>query len=168
MTTDIGKVPEDTELELERLGLVLPDPPPLAGLYEHAVRSANRLYLSGKGPRRQDGTRPAGKVGLDFSAAEAHEHARVTGLNLLGVIKRELGSLNRVARIVKVFGMVNAAPEFEAHAQVIDGCSQLLVDVFGDRGRHARSAIGVSSLPGNMTVEIEMIVEVKADDRVES
>lgn len=167
MTTQAKAALDRTEENLSRLGLVLPDPPPLAGLYEHAVLSAGQLYLSGKGPRQTDGTRPAGKVGLDFTVAEAREHAAVTGLNLLAVIKQELGSLDRVARIVKVLGLVNATPGFAHHADVIDGCSRLLIDVFGDRGRHARSAVGVSSLPGNMTVEIEMIVELSLDGQIE-
>jgi len=166
MTADAETVPGDPERELARLGLTLPDPPPRAGLYEHAVYSAGHLYLSGKGPRRPDGTRPAGKVGADVSLAEAREHARITGLNLLATLKQELGAFDRVARIVKLLGLVNATPGFARHAEVIDGCSQLFIDVFGARGRHARSAFGVSSLPGNMTVEIEMIVEIRAEGEV--
>lgn len=152
------------ERRLAQLGLTLPSPPLPAGLYEHAVRSAAQLHLSGKGPRRHDGTRPAGKVGIDFSAAEAREHALMAGLNLLAVVKHELGSLDRVERVVRILGLVNAASDFEQHAEVIDGCSELMIAVFGDRGRHARSAVGVSSLPGNMTVEIEMTVEATPTD----
>lgn len=153
----------NADRRLEELGIVLPPPPPRGGLYVDAVRDGDRLYLSGKGPRQTDGSRPAGKVGRDYTADEARDHARVTGLNLLAALKAELGSLDRVERIVKLFGMVNAVAEFGEHPKVIDGCSELLVDVFGDRGQHARSAVGVGSLPGNMTVEIEMIVSIRPD-----
>ena len=151
------------ERRLVELGIVLPPPPPRGGLYVDAVRDGNRLYLSGKGPRQPDGSRPAGKVGRDVTTDEARLHARVTGLNLLAALKAELGSLDRVARIVKLFGMVNAVPEFGEHPRVIDGCSELLLEVFGERGQHARSAVGMGSLPGNMTVEIEMIVAISGD-----
>lgn len=148
------------EKAISDLKLTLPAAQPSGGLYEDAVFSGSWLYLSGRGPRRPDGSRPSGKVGRDISASEARAHARITGLNLLGVLKRELGTLDRVSRIVKLLGMVNAADGFEDHSQVIDGCSELMIEVFGDRGRHARSAVGVASLPGSMTVEIEMIVEI--------
>ncbi len=143
---------------------MLPAPPARAGLYEHAARGGAQLHLSGKGPRRPDGTRPAGKIGIDFSLAEGREHALVTGPNLLAVVKQELGTLERVARVVRILGLVNAAPHFEHHSEVIDGCSELMRAVFGERGRHARSAVGVPSLPGNMTVEIEMILEIAPAD----
>ena len=149
-----------TEGRLVELEVVLPEPPPVSGRYEDAMLAGSCLYLSGKGPRRRDGSRPSGKVGADVTVEEAREHARLTGLNLLAVLKRELGSLDRVKRVVKLFGMVNAAADFVHHPQVIDGCSELMIKVFGEKGRHARSAAGMSSLPGNMTVEIEMIVEI--------
>ena len=149
------------ERRLQELGIVLPPPHPPLGLYQDAVRDGNRLYLSGKGPRRADGSRRSGKVGEDVTIEEAREDAFLTGLNLLAAIRRELGSLDRVSQVIKLFGMVNTAPTFGQQPQVIDGCSRLMIDVFGERGRHARSAIGVGSLPGNMTVEIEMIVGVE-------
>lgn len=148
------------EQRIKALGLVLPPASPPGGLYEDAVRDGDLLYLSGKGPRRADGSRRSGKVGADVSLAEAQEDARLAGLNLLAVIRRELGALDRVERVVKLLGMVNAVPEFADHPKVIDGCSQLMIDIFGERGRHARSAIGVGSLPGNMTVEIEAIIRI--------
>jgi enamine deaminase RidA (YjgF/YER057c/UK114 family) len=140
---------------LTELGIALPPIPTPAGNYVHAVRSADLLFLSGKGPGKA-----RGKVGGGVSTEEAYQHARTVGLTLIAVLREELGSLDRVARIVKVLGMVNAVPEFGEHPQVINGCSDLFVEVFGDRGRHARSAVGMGSLPSQITVEIECIVEV--------
>jgi enamine deaminase RidA (YjgF/YER057c/UK114 family) len=149
------------EQRLASLGLRLPELPQPVGLYVDAVPDGDHLYLSGKGPRRADGTRRTGKVGTEISVEEATEDALLTGLNLLAAIRSAVGSLDRVERVVKIFGMVNAAPGFGDHPKVIDGCSKLMVDVFGEAGRHARSAVGVGSLPGNMTVEIEAIVKVR-------
>jgi enamine deaminase RidA (YjgF/YER057c/UK114 family) len=152
--------PISAEQRLRELNLTLPDPAPAQGLYEDALRDGDLVYLSGKGPRRADGTRRSGKVGADVSLEEAIEDARIAGLNLLAALRREIGSLDRVERVVKVLGMVNGAPGFSDHPKVIDGCSRLMIDVFGEKGRHARSAVGMGGLPGNMTVEIEMIVRV--------
>lgn len=143
------------DARLEELGLELPAVPDPAGNYVHAVRTGNLLFLAGKGPRGS-----TGKVGAEVSVDDAYAAARDTGLTLIAVMKSELGSLDRVARIVKVFGMVNAVPEFGQQPQVINGCSDLFVEVFGDTGRHARSAVGMGSLPSQITVEIECIVEV--------
>jgi enamine deaminase RidA (YjgF/YER057c/UK114 family) len=143
---------------LARLGIVLPPPPPPVGNFLTHVREGNLLFLSGQGPRETNGTLYTGKVGLDVSPQDAYTHARLTGINLLAVIEDVLGDLSRVKRIVKLFGMVNAVPDFGDHPRVINGCSDLFLDVFGDRGEHARSAIGVGSLPGNITVEIEAVV----------
>lgn len=143
---------------LTELGIELPPVPAPAGNYVHAVRTGNLLYLSGKGP---DGT--AGKVGGGISVEEAYRHARETGLVLIAVMRQELGSLDRVNRIVKVLGMVNAVPEFGQQPKVINGCSDLFVEVFGEKGRHARSAVGMGSLPGGIPVEIEVIVEIAGD-----
>ena len=130
--------------------------------YVNAVRTGNLLYLAGKGPRPgQDGRRPKGKVGRDYTVDEAYQHARTVGLDLLAVMRQELGSLDKVKRVVKVLGMVNAAPEFEDHPKVINGCSDLFVQVLGDKGKHARSAVGMGSLPMGIPVEIEVIVEVE-------
>lgn len=148
------------EQRLRELNLILPELAPARGLYEDAVRDGGLVYLSGKGPRRADGTLRTGKVGGDIGLEEAIEDARTAGLNLLSALRREIGTLDRVERIVKVLGMVNAAPGFGDHPKVIDGCSGLMIEVFGDKGRHARSAVGMGSLPGNMTVEVEMIVRV--------
>lgn len=148
------------EARLEELGITLPAVGPPAGSYVHAARTGNLLYLAGKGPRNPDGSVPSGKVGADVTAEEAYGHARSVGLTLIAVLKETLGDLDQVRRIVKVLGMVNAAPDFGQHPQVINGCSDLFVEVFGERGQHARSAVGMGSLPNNITVEIEVIVEV--------
>jgi enamine deaminase RidA (YjgF/YER057c/UK114 family) len=139
---------------LRELGLELPALPSPGGNYVHAVRTGRLLFLAGKGPGDI-----AGKVGRDFSVEEGYEAARRTGLTLLAVIANELGSLDRVARVVKVVGFVNATPEFADPPKVINGCSDLFVDVFGERGRHARTSVGVASLPNQIPVEIEAIVE---------
>jgi enamine deaminase RidA (YjgF/YER057c/UK114 family) len=148
------------EKRLEELGIVLPAATSPAANYVNAVRTGDLLFLAGKGPYRPDGTLHTGIVGQDVTVEEAYRHARLTGLHLIATLKAELGDLDRVRRIVKVLGMVNAVPGFTQQPEVINGCSDLLVEVFGDRGRHARSAIGVGSLPRNITVEIEAVVEV--------
>lgn len=149
------------EKRLKELGIELgPVSSPVAN-YVNAVRTGNLLFLAGKGPRAgADGKRPVGKVGREFTADEAYKHARSVGLDLLAVMRTELGSLDKVKRVVKVLGMVNAVPEFTEHPKVINGCSDLLVEVLGDAGRHARSAVGMGSLPMGIPVEIECIVEV--------
>ena len=130
--------------------------------YVNAVRAGNLLFLAGKGPRAgADGKRPCGKVGREFTAEQAYQHARTVGLDLLAVMRAELGSLDKVQRMVKVLGMVNAVPEFQDHPKAINGCSDLFVEVFGSRGKHARSAVGMGSLPMGIPVEIECIVEVE-------
>ena len=130
--------------------------------YVNAVRTGNLLFLSGKGPRAgADGKRPRGKVGREYTIEQAYEHARTVGLDLLAVMRTELGSLDKVKRVVKVLGMVNSVPEFEDPPKVINGCSDLFVEVFGERGRHARSAVGLAALPMGIPVEIECIVEVE-------
>jgi enamine deaminase RidA (YjgF/YER057c/UK114 family) len=149
------------ETRLKKLGIDLgPVSAPVAN-YVNAVRTGNLLYLSGKGPRAVNGKRPQGKVGREYTAEEAYQHARTVGLDLLAVMKSELGSLDKVVRVVKLLGMVNAVPEFQDHPKVINGCSDLLVEVLGEAGKHARSAVGMGSLPMGIPVEIEVIVEVK-------
>lgn len=150
--SDAAQTPE---ARLEALGLQLPAVPKPAGNYVHAVRTGNLLYLAGKGPGNS-----TGKVGSAVSVEQAYEDAREVGLVLIAVLAQELGSLSRVRQIVKVLGMVNAEPDFGQQPSVINGCSDLFVEVFGDAGRHARSAVGMGSLPGGITVEIEVIVEI--------
>ena len=149
------------EQKLNQAGFQLTTPPAPMANYVRTVRTGNLVFLSGHGPTRPDGTLMKGKVGADVTIAQAQEAARWTALNLLSSLKAEIGDLAKVKRIVKVLGMVNATPEFTEHPQVINGFSDLMVQVFGDKGRHARSAIGLGSLPSGMVVEIEMIVEVE-------
>ncbi len=149
-----------TEQRLKELGIELaPASGPLAN-YVNAVRTGNLLYLAGKGPGLPGQPMPSGKVGRDFTIEQGYEYARQTGLSLIAVMKAELGDLDKVTRIVKVLGMVNAMPEFGHQPEVINGCSDLFVEVFGERGKHARSAVGLGSLPRGIPVEIEVIVEV--------
>jgi enamine deaminase RidA (YjgF/YER057c/UK114 family) len=150
------------EQRLQELKLELHAPSAPIASYVNAVRTGNLLFLSGKGPRSgADGQRPKGKVGREYTVEQAYQHARTVGLDLLAVMRAELGSLDKVRRVVKVLGMVNAVPEFEDPPKVINGCSDLFVEVFGERGRHARSAVGMGSLPMGIPVEIECIVEVE-------
>jgi enamine deaminase RidA (YjgF/YER057c/UK114 family) len=147
------------EQRLTDLGIELPPAPKAVASYVTFVQTGNLVFTSGHGPSGPDGL-VKGKVGLDLDVAAAADAARLTGLNLLATLRAELGSLDRVTRIVKVLGMVNATPDFGQHPQVINGCSDLLVEVFGDAGRHARSAVGMGSLPMGMAVEIELVAEV--------
>lgn len=146
---------------LQELGITLPTVGQPLGNYVDAKRVGNLLYLSGKGPLYPDGKMPSGRLGAGMSIEEGYRHARQVGLILIAAMRNALdGDLDRVADIVKVLGMVNAAPDFTEHPKVINGCSDLFVEVFGDRGRHARSAVGMGSLPGGIPVEIEVIVAV--------
>ena len=145
---------------LKDLGLELPTPPTPVANYVPYVLANGFLYLSGQGPRRADGGVFTGKVGADVGVEDAYAHARLTALNLIAVAHMALGDLGRVRRVVKLLGMVNAVPTFGDQPKVINGGSDLFVAVFGDAGRHARSAVGMGSLPGNITVEIEAILQV--------
>ena len=149
------------EARLAEMGIKLAEASSPVATYVNAVRTGNLLFLSGKGPQKDDGTFITGKVGADLSVEQGYEAARLTGISLLEVLKAELGNLNRVKRVVKVLGMVNGTPDFGNQPEVINGFSDLMVAVFGDRGKHARSAVGMGSLPRNIAVEIEMIVEVE-------
>jgi len=148
------------EDKLSQMGLTLPEPGPPAGNYVGAVRAGNLLFVSGHGPRRQ-GQYITGKVGRDLSSEQAYEAAKVVMLHCLASVKRELGDLDRVKRIVKLLGMVNCTEDFTEHPKVINGGSDLLVALSGDQGRHARSAVGMQQLPMNIPVEIELIVEIQ-------
>lgn len=150
----------DPYSRLAALGLTLPVAPRPVANYVPFALSGSMLYLSGQGPRKDDGRYAVGRLGNGMSVEDAYAHARLTGLNLIAVMDMALGDLRRVKRIVKVLGMVNAAPDFKDHPKVINGCSDLFVEVFGDAGRHARSAVGMGSLPDGMTVEVEAIVEI--------
>lgn len=147
------------EDRLRELGIDLPEPPKAQGSYVTTAVSGNLAYLCGHGPWRFDGSLVTGKVGAELTLAEGHDAARLTCLGMLATLRAHLGSLDRVTRVVKVFGLVNATPDFEEHPAVINGCSDLLVEVFGEAGKHARTAMGAVSLPRNIAVEIEAIVE---------
>lgn len=150
------------QARLRQLGIVLPSPPKPVANFVTSVREGSFLFLSGQGPLEPNGREHHGKVGDTVTIEAAYEHARITGINLLAVMQDALGSLDRVRRIVKVLGMVNAVPTFDKHPKVIDGCSDLFIAVFGETvGRHARSAVGMGSLPSQITVEIEAVVAVR-------
>jgi enamine deaminase RidA (YjgF/YER057c/UK114 family) len=150
----------DPEAKLAELNIILPDPPQPVANYVNGVRAGNLIFLAGKGPKRADGTEITGKLGQDVSIEEGYEGARLTAINQLAVLKEMLGDLSKVKRIVKVLGMVNSDPDFVDQPKVINGFSDLMVEVFGDRGRHARAAVGMASLPRGQAVEIELVVEV--------
>ena len=149
------------EARLKELGLVLPAvAKPVANYVPYRI-AGNILYLSGQGPRDENGNNLTGKLGADISVEEGYRRARLVGLGLLAAMRDALGSLDRVDYIVKLLGMVNATPDFNDPPKVINGCSDLFVDVFGEAGRHARSAVGHVTLPGQISVEIEAIVAIK-------
>jgi len=148
------------EAKLRELGIELPKVRPPVANYVPAARLGNLVFLAGTGPVYPDGRRGEGKVGVDLTIDQAYQHARLVGTMLLAALRQEVGSLDNVIRVGRVFGMVNATPNFTDHPKVINGCSDLFVEVFGDRGRHARCAVGMASLPFNISVEIEAVVEV--------
>jgi enamine deaminase RidA (YjgF/YER057c/UK114 family) len=149
------------EARIKELGITLPPPVKPMGNYIPGVIVGNLLFLSGHGPIRTDGQLQAGKVGRDLSTEEAYKVAREVGINLLGSARTLLGSLDRVKRVVKVLGMVNSAEGFGDQPKVINGFSDLMVEIFGENGRHARSAVGMAGLPASIPVEIEMILEIE-------
>lgn len=153
----------DVEERLQKLGIELDTPTPPTANYRRAVRSGNLVFLAGHGPSRPDGSLMTGKLGTgELTLEDGQEAARLTGIDLLASLKAEIGDLNKVNRIVKVMGMVNADPSFIQHSQVINGFSDLMVEVFGEEsGSHARASVGMSSLPNNIPVEIDMIVEIR-------
>lgn len=149
------------EAKLAELDITLPKTPSPIGNYIGGVVTGNLLFMSGVGPRKPDGGAVTGKVGADLTTEEAYDAARLVGLNMLANMKSVISDLDRVTKIVKVLGMVNAVPDFKEHPKVINGYSDLMVEVFGDKaGKAARSAVGMGSLPNQIAVEIEMIVEI--------
>ncbi len=151
----------DVDKKLKDLGIELFAPPKPMANYVRAVRTGNLVYLAGHGPTKADGSNITGKLGKDMTIEQGYEAARQTGIALLSSLKGEIGDLNKVKRIVKVFGMVNSTREFTDQPKVINGFSDLMVSTFGEKGKHARSAVGMISLPTGIAVEIEMIVEVE-------
>mgnify|MGYP000324200846 FL=1 len=157
----VTTIAQDAEAKLKEKGITLIPPPSPIANYINAVRVGNLLYLSGRGPWKSDGTYVTGKVGKDLTIEQGYEAARLTAISHLSVIKAELGSLNKVKRIVKVLGMVNCTEDFKDQPKVINGYSDLMVEIFGEKGKHARSAVGMYALPMNIAVEVEVIVEVE-------
>ncbi len=160
ITSVHSQTPEE---KLKQSGITLPVAQKPIANYVNAVRVGNLIYLAGKGPNKPDGTNITGKVGKDLNIQQGYDAARLTGINQLAVLKAELGSLNKVKRIVKVLGMVSCTEDFTDQPKVINGFSDLMVEIFGENGKHARAAVGMYALPGNIPVEVEMIVEVYPD-----
>ena len=151
------------EQRLKELNIQLPDVPTPIANFVMWQQVGNLLYLSGQGPRRPDGSIPVGRLGLNYSVEQGYADARQIGLQILATVRKAVGSLDRIEGVVKLLGMVNAEPDFGQHPKVINGCSDLLVEVLGERGKHARSAVGMGSLPNGMPVEVEAIIQVKVD-----
>ena len=149
------------EAKLDSMGIVLPQPAIPVANFVNTVQVGNLLFLSGNGPKKLDGKFITGKVGSDLTIEEGYEAARLTGINQIGVLKSTLGDLSRVKRIIRVTGMVNATSDFKQHPAVVNGFSDLMVAVFGEKGKHTRAAVGMASLPFNIAVEIDMIVEIE-------
>ena len=161
---EAADLPTGAEQRLKALGIQLPAAPKPIAVYVPAVRVGNLLFVSGLGPTKPDGTLVRGKVGSDLSLADGYAAARLVGLNTLSTVQATLGSLNAVVRLVKVLGMVNCVPTFGDQPKVINGFSELMVQVFGEKnGKGARSAVGMGSLPNNIAVEVEAIFEVRPD-----
>jgi enamine deaminase RidA (YjgF/YER057c/UK114 family) len=158
---NIQSMAQDAEAKLKEKGIVLTTPGKPVANYVNAVRVGNLLFLAGKGPTKPDGSNITGKVGKDLTIEQGYEAAKLVAINHLAVLKAELGDLNKVKRIVKVLGMVNCTDDFKDQPKVINGYSDLMVDIFGEKGKHARSAVGMGSLPMNIAVEVEVIVEIE-------
>ncbi len=150
------------EQRLKNLGLELPEVPSPIANFVMWRQTGSLLYLSGQGPRKPDGSVVVGRLGLNHSVEDGYRDARQIGLQMLATIRQAVGSLDRIEAVIKLLGMVNAEPNFGDHPKVINGCSDLLVEVLGEAGKHARSAVGMGSLPGGMTVEIEAIIQIKS------
>src|SRR6186713_1970149 len=150
----------DPETKLKELGIVLPTPGAPIANYVNAVQTGNLLFLAGKGPLPQDGKDVVGRLGKDMTIEQGYQAARSTAIAHLAVLKKELGDLKRVVRVVKVLGMVNSDPAFTQQPAVVNGYSDLMVAVFGEKGKHARSAVGMATLPGGIPVEVEVVVEI--------
>ena len=149
------------EAKLDSMGIVLPQPAVPVANFVNTVQVGNLLFLSGNGPKKLDGKFITGKVGSDLTIEEGYEAARLTGINQIAVLKSTLGDLSRVKRIIRVTGMVNATSDFKQHPAVVNGFSDLMVAVFGEKGKHTRAAVGMASLPFNIAVEIDLIVEIE-------
>ena len=153
--------PGKIEQKLQEMGVTLYELPAPTANFVRAVRTGNLVFLAGHGPQKPDGESVTGKLGKELSIEEGQQAARYVAITLLSALKEEIGDLDRVRRIVKVHSMVNGTPEFTDQPKVMNGFSDFIVEVFGEKGRHARAAVGMASLPGNIAVEVEMVVEVE-------
>ena len=149
------------EGRIAAMGLTIADAPAPKANYVNAVRTGNLMYLAGKGPSDPDGKWITGKLGADISVDQGYEAAKIIAMTHIAVLKKEFGDLSRVKRIVKVNGMINSTPEFTEHSKVMNGYSDMMVAIFGEKGKHARSSVGMCSLPYNIAVEVEIVVEVE-------
>ena len=156
--TGFGQTPEQ---KLAQLGIQLPNIPAPVASYVHVVKTGNLLFLAGKGPQQANGEYIRGKVGSALTVEQGYEAAKLTGVIQLAVLKETVGDLSKIKRIVKVNGYVNSEAHFYDHPKVINGFSDLMIAIFGEKGKHARTALGVAALPLNMAVEVEMVVEVE-------
>ncbi len=152
---------QTAEERLKALGIVLPEASSPAAKYANFVEVNGLLFVSGKAPAGRDGVKPRGKLGGEYTTQEGYQYARQAGIEVLAVVKSALGSLDKVKRVVKIQGNVNATPDFDEHHKVVDGCSDLMIEVFGERGLHARAVVGASSLRDNLPVVIDSIFEVE-------
>ena len=157
----IEAFPQSPEEKLKQINIQLPEISQSLGSYVDVVKTGKLLYLSGKGPRKPDGKYITGKLGKDLTIQQGYEAARIAAINQLAVLKKQVGDLSRIKRIVKVNGFVNSESNFYDQPKVINGFSDLIVAVFGDLGKHARTAVGTNVLPLNMALEVEMVVELK-------
>ena len=149
------------EDKLKAMGIELPAPGKPGGNYVSAVRTGNLVYLAGVGPRQANGELVIGKLGRDLTVEQGYEAAKWCAVSMLGNLRTEIGDLDKVVRFVKLLGMVNSDPDFTQPPAVVNGCSDLLVELYGERGKHARSAVGLATLPNGMAVEIEAVIEVE-------
>lgn len=165
MNFEISKIPDPVEARLAAMGIDLPPPPLPVAEYVPAKCVGNLVFVSGQGPIRNGRPVYVGRLGADLTLAEGYDAARLSVLNCLAVLKMVLGSLDRVAEVIQVRGFISSSPDFHDQSRVLDGASELLVKAFGARGRHARAALGTCVLPGNIPVEVELVVRVAQTSR---
>lgn len=159
---------ETAEQRLAALGIILPEATNPAGNYTNFVEVNGLLFIAGKAPTAVNGVKPVGRLGAEFTTQQGYEYARQAGIEVLAVVKAALGSLDRVKRVIKIQGFINADPHFAEHPKVLDGCSDLMVEVFGERGVHARSVLGASSLRDNLPIVVDSIFQVEQGTEINS
>jgi enamine deaminase RidA (YjgF/YER057c/UK114 family) len=160
ITGETHRMTDSAEKRLAAMGLILPEASNPAGSYTNVVEINGLLFVAGKGPVAVNGVKPSGKLGSEYTTAEGYQFARLAGIEILAVLKSTLGSLDKIKRVVKIQGFINATPEFSQHPKVLDGCSDLMVEVFGEQGVHARSVMGAISLRDNLPIVIDSIFAI--------